>query len=112
MGSLIKICPVCDKPITTEEYFSGENYWCEPCHSDVINRFNNLVDGDAGFTTTGQVDVSLLSLKNLLDMLERQPEMFRWKIDDKKRLEVLSSNKFKMRNKTISESDFYRKVEG
>lgn len=89
----MKICDVCNKE-TYDPYCSGSNkgsgYFCKDCQQECVEKFNELVNGDAGYTTSNEVGVSLIYIKRLIDMLQRQPEMFRLVITDEKRLEVLN----------------------
>lgn len=87
-----RTCDVCMADCSSDPYFSGEGYWCKECHEKVVDKFNALVDGDAGYTINNDVGVSLSSIKNLLNMLEYQPSLCRWVITDQKRLEVLDKS--------------------
>jgi len=83
-----KKCAICGKDNDWKAYCSNNGYWCSECAREVCQRFNSLVDGDLGRTTTG-ADVGLGYIKRLLDMLRRDSAMARWVIDDERRLQVL-----------------------
>ena len=86
-------CYVCSIPVETASDTSrwdGEGgYLCYPCSDDVIDFWNRLVNGRAGYTTSGEVGVPLAEFVALQKMLVFELDMLRWVITEERRREAI-----------------------
>ena len=65
---------------------------CRPCGDKVIAFWNRLVNGRAGYTTSGEVGVSLAEFVALYRMLVFEFDMQRWVITEERRRAALEGD--------------------
>ena len=89
-------CPLCMTNVETtsdSSYWDGEGgYLCHSCGDKVIAFWNRLVNGRAGYTTHGEVGVSLAEFVALYRMLVFEFDMQRWVITEERRRAALEGH--------------------
>ena len=88
-----RLCSISVETASDTSRWDGEGgYLCYPCADNVIDFWNCLVNGRAGYTTTGEVGVPLAEFVALKNMLVFEFDMLRWVITEERRREALKNN--------------------
>lgn len=85
-----RLCCISIETASDMSHWDGEgDYLCYPCSDKVIGFWNRLVDGRAGYTTSGEVGVPLAEFVALYNMLVFEFDMSRWVITEERRREAI-----------------------
>ena len=88
-----RLCSISVEIASDASHWDGEGgYLCYSCSDTVIDFWNRLVNGRAGYTTSGDVGAPLAEFVALYKMLVFDFDMSRWVITEERRREALNKN--------------------